>query len=313
MFRRIACAFLALSWVFPVHAQTERLSNGRFNTDLSGWQLESGAFSSWSSTDADSNPTSGSVILSRTTASSGSGFELGLSQCLSWSERRGVNVRARILLPGGSDAQAALVVIPYASPDCSGPVLAGSLVRAYTTPRDVWIRASTFFNWLPSARSLKLALAMRNPSGPASVRFDEVSLRDTAQVGHHLSGTWYNAAWNGQGFVLDLANPQDSTAAAPFFGGWYTWSEAMPGQRNWWTIQGALDANAVVFSVYETRDGRYLDPAPVNHATIGQGEIFFSSCTQASLFAFVNGRSVEFPLERLTPVPNPSECASYFP
>lgn len=228
MFSRIACAILALSWVFPVHAQTERLSNGRFNTDLSGWQLESGAFSSWSSTDADSNPTSGSVILSRTTASSGSGFELGLSQCLSWSERRGVNVRARILLPGGSDAQAALVVIPYASPDCSGPVLAGSLVRAYTTPRDVWIRASTFFNWLLSARSLKFALAMRNPSGPASVRFDEVSLRDTAQVGHHLSGTWYNAAWNGQGFVLDLANPQDSTAAAPFFGGWYTWSEAMP-------------------------------------------------------------------------------------
>ncbi|GIX33030.1 MAG: hypothetical protein KatS3mg125_0986 [Lysobacterales bacterium] len=41
---------------------------------------------------------------------------------------------------------------------------------------------------------MKLALAMRNPSAPASVRFDEVSLRDTAQVGHHLWGTWYKAA-----------------------------------------------------------------------------------------------------------------------
>lgn len=60
----------------------------------------------------------------------GQQFELGLSQCRSWSERRGVNVEARILLPGDSDAKAALVVIPYASPDCSGPVLAGSLVRA---------------------------------------------------------------------------------------------------------------------------------------------------------------------------------------
>ncbi|GIX33029.1 MAG: hypothetical protein KatS3mg125_0985 [Lysobacterales bacterium] len=121
---RIASAILALSWVFPVRAQSERLGNGRFNTDLGGCQLESGAFSSWSSTDVDSTPTSGSGILSRTTTSSDSGFE----------QRRGVNVRARILLPGGSDAQTALVVIPYASPDCSGPVLAGSLVRSLPLP-----------------------------------------------------------------------------------------------------------------------------------------------------------------------------------
>lgn len=94
----------------------------------------------------------------------------------------------------------------------------------------------------------------------------------------------------------------------PLLRGRYTWSEATPGQRNWWTIQGALDAKAVVFSVFETRDGRNLDPAPVNHATIGQGEIFFSSCTQASLIASANGRSVEFPLL----VPNRSECASDF-
>lgn len=154
---------------------------------------------------------------------------------------------------------------------------------------------------------------MRNPSGPAWVRFDEVSLRDTAQVGHHLSGapdTTPRGMGKASSSTLPIAR---TTAAAPFFGGWYTWSEAMPGQRNGWTIQSALDANAVVFSAFKTRDGRYLDRAPVNHATIGQGEIFFSSCTQASLFAFVNGRSVEFLLQRLTAEPNSSECASDFP
>ncbi|MDW8479066.1 MAG: hypothetical protein RML12_03485 [Xanthomonadales bacterium] len=170
-------------------------------------------------------------------------------------------------------------------------------------------------NAFDTVRSIKVQLAVAKPaavgSGAVSVFLDELSLLETAQAGHHLSGSWYNPAWNGQGFFLDLANTTRAFDLPVFFGGWFTWTTT-PGQRNWWTVQGQVRADRVSFSVFETRDGLFLDPRPVTNHAIGSGSIRFLSCTQAEVQIQLDGQPAQsFPLARLTPVP--AGCANFFP
>jgi hypothetical protein len=126
-----------------------------------------------------------------------------------------------------------------------------------------------------------------------------------------LSGTWYEPATGGQGFVFDV-NPVERS----LFVAWYTY--ATNGQQlgggasqRWYTIQatytpgsGRVDGA----TIYSTTGGVFDASQAVSTVPAGSADIVFHGCTSATLTyrfdAGVNGgRNGTISLARLAPAP----------
>lgn len=123
-----------------------------------------------------------------------------------------------------------------------------------------------------------------------------------------FSGTWYNPATSGQGFILEIS-PQ--TAGGLLFGGWFTYNSNGP---SWYTLQGAFAPTAAkaAVPVYTSPDGVF-DTAGVRYPAVqaGSAQVEFTSCTEATITYTLNyftpARSGTIPIKRLTSVP--ADCS----
>jgi hypothetical protein len=123
-----------------------------------------------------------------------------------------------------------------------------------------------------------------------------------------LSGTWYDPATSGQGFIVNV-NPLNMQV----FVGWYTYAidgetQGEAGQR-WFTAQGphttTSGTNALDdLTIYESTGGTFDTPSVVTTTPVGTATLTFSSCTSATLdYAFtsgeMNGRTGTIALTRI--------------
>ncbi len=125
-----------------------------------------------------------------------------------------------------------------------------------------------------------------------------------------LSGTWYNPATPGQGFLVDI-----STQQSYVYLGWYTYDKNggtgsnLQTQQRWYSIQGSLLPGDTVktMPIYLNTGGRFDNAPPTTAVVIGSATLSFQSCSVATLqFQFnpdgqpANQASGTIPLTRLT-------------
>jgi mono/diheme cytochrome c family protein len=97
-----------------------------------------------------------------------------------------------------------------------------------------------------------------------------------------LTGTWWNSARSGEGFVLDFGT---SNGVLTLFGSFYTFDDM--GNQVWLTAQSTTINGAVVtVDVFITNGpmwGDAFDPADANTVLWGTGTFTFPSCTAGSV------------------------------
>jgi len=103
-----------------------------------------------------------------------------------------------------------------------------------------------------------------------------------------LTGTWWNSARSGEGFVLDFGF---SNGVLTLFGSFYTYDSM--GTQMWLTAQStAINGSVVTVDVFVTNGpswGAGFDPADVNLIPWGTGTFTFTGCSAGSVSLMPNG------------------------
>lgn len=95
------------------------------------------------------------------------------------------------------------------------------------------------------------------------------------------SGSWFNAATNGQGFLVEVYPEQQIFTFA-----WFTWLDDVdsdPQDYDWLTGNGGFTGNRATLTVFRSRNGRFNDPnSPVATSEAGTATFTLTSCTTAT-------------------------------
>jgi hypothetical protein len=287
------------------HAQGNLLENPGFDSDLSVWLNLYDRRSEWSMMDAANSPSSGSAEIFNESAPSNGGTPIVLEQCVpilsSHEYKYGGQFRIPEGMPEGTSAR--IFLRTYSLDDCTGDTLQS--LNTDTPDVDKWTMVNESLVTDSDALSLWIGLGVFKPNGEselASAYFDNLFIHraDTGGkriINEKLSGTWYDLATSGQGFVIDIA-PSINT----FFAGWYTWTNTA-GEIVWFTLQGGFTGDTASLMIYRTSGGKFNDPTAVTSVAVGVAEIYFTSCTEAVL-SFKFDDESEFTvinLSKLTP------------
>lgn len=124
------------------------VSNGGFDTDLSGWTIDQSA--QWSSLDAASSPSSGSVVLAHSTIPN------QINQCLSVTPGM-YQGRVKAYFPAGQSTTGIGVfrVWSFTSTNCSGP---------FDEVQELDIAPTAFNAWLPAAQYVRIPVGAQSAS-----------------------------------------------------------------------------------------------------------------------------------------------------
>ncbi len=124
-----------------------------------------------------------------------------------------------------------------------------------------------------------------------------------------LTGTWYNKATSGQGFLLDFFPDLNAPGTGFVAGSWFTYDVAPAGgaeKQRWYTFSGSVPASAssAQLTIYSTVGGNFNAPPKVSAMAVGQATLQFTDCGTGSFyynFTDGSGRSNTIPITRLTP------------
>lgn len=122
-----------------------------------------------------------------------------------------------------------------------------------------------------------------------------------------LTGTWYNGATTGQGFLLDFIADFVGAGTGLVAGSWFTYDVAPAGgadRQRWYTFSGngSAIATAATLDVFATVGGNFNAGPKVTAQKVGQASLKFTDCgTGTFTYSFLDGRSGQIPLTRLTP------------
>jgi len=129
-----------------------------------------------------------------------------------------------------------------------------------------------------------------------------------------LTGSWFNADENGQGFlfeVVPLQSGQQGDATGVLY--WFTFAKGQPGgvnRQRWYQAQGAIQGDvAMLDTVLQVTGGVFDDPVDPSSVTdVGTVMLTFSSCTEGKVAYDLdldgdgqNETTGEIPIQRLTP------------
>ncbi len=125
-----------------------------------------------------------------------------------------------------------------------------------------------------------------------------------------MTGSWYDPATSGQGFLLDVVVAQDPPQIALY---WFTYSSEAggPEAQRWFVAQGAYQPgdSSVVLDVFMVIGGAFnARPPDPELVTVGVADLEFLSCTEANFTYDINldaddSQHVtgEIPIQRLSP------------
>lgn len=116
-------------------------------------------------------------------------------------------------------------------------------------------------------------------------------------INYGVSGSWYEPATSGQGFVLDVTPSSNLLAAY-----WFTYP-AEGGAREWYLAVGDINGNSAELTIYQTDNGLFDELSMVSTAAVGSATLDFSSCEAANWSYQIDtlGLSGEVPLQRIAP------------
>jgi hypothetical protein len=112
-----------------------------------------------------------------------------------------------------------------------------------------------------------------------------------------VSGSWYEPATSGQGFVFDVVPSSNLIAAY-----WFTYP-VEGGEREWYLAAGDINGNSAELTIYQIENGFFDEPSMVETNAVGSAYLDFSSCAAASWNYQIDtlGLSGEIPLQRIAP------------
>ena len=125
---------------------------------------------------------------------------------------------------------------------------------------------------------------------------------------HGLTGSWFEAATDGQGIELEFYPDLVGAGTALAQGAWFTFDGAPVGgvdRQRWLTFVGNAQRGAasVPVTIYRNVGGNVNAPPITNGTPVGSGTLAFTDCNNATLdYAFNDGsgRTGSIPLSRLT-------------
>ena len=165
-------------------AQAQNLiNNGRFDTDLSGWEVrnQEDVTSVRSKEDADDASGSGSAVVTNT-SERGSNSVFGLRQCVEISPGQTFRLSADLRSPGGQETtgEARIGGVYFEGAGCQGTFLGGPTLL-FTGDQPSWGTVIQEHTAPSSARSLFVDLrSFKDQAGGAfEVLFDNLDLRPT--------------------------------------------------------------------------------------------------------------------------------------
>lgn len=130
-------------------------------------------------------------------------------------------------------------------------------------------------------------------------------IRISAGLDGSFSGTWFDPARSGEGFLIDVTEavqPQLTVA-------WFTYAPDGSGRQMWLTGSGPIDFLDAVVPLFDARGGRFGstdNPTAVQLTPKGQLRIGFAFCNQGRITFTPSDSSlppVDYFIRRLTPTP----------
>lgn len=114
-------------------------------------------------------------------------------------------------------------------------------------------------------------------------------------VNYGITGSWYEPATSGQGFVFDLAPSSNRLMAY-----WFTYP-INGGAREWYIAVGDISGASAELTVYQTENGFFDQVSMVDTNVVGSAQLEFSSCANANWQYQIDtqGTSGEIPLQRI--------------
>ena len=172
--------FIAIFFACPLASAQNMLTNGNFNTDVSGWSDRSYITLLWSADDVNASPSSGSaeVINAHPNAAVGA----GISQCSTFPVTPGEAYlfRGDVLIPSGQTISGSATIGTYWTdgPDCTG-VRVGIQPRSGTSTTGAWVHLES--GWeiadVDAVSVVFLAFSTKADAGGTLVaKFDELYL-----------------------------------------------------------------------------------------------------------------------------------------
>ena len=115
-------------------------------------------------------------------------------------------------------------------------------------------------------------------------------------INYGITGSWYEPATSGQGFVFDLVPSSNLLAAY-----WFTYP-IEGGAREWYMAVGDISGDSAELIVYQTENGFFDQSSMVDTNAVGSAHLAFSSCADASWNYQLDTQGIngEIPLQRIT-------------
>jgi len=126
---------------------------------------------------------------------------------------------------------------------------------------------------------------------------------------HGLTGSWYQAATDGQGIEIEVYPDAIAPGTGLVQGSWFTFDYAAAGgasSQRWYTFSGNAQSGqaSATSTLYQNVGGNFNALPPTAPVPVGTVVLTFNDCASASLaftFSDGSGRSGNVPLTRLTP------------
>ena len=180
--RRLVAIVLGCAATTSAYAGTAGVTNGDFNTDLSGWDLSGIPAPAWTTPDHEGNPGSGSVMLSNAEAQTNARV-YPLRQCVALSGPGALSIEAAGVLPAGHVG--GRLVISYggrAFSDCSGGYnFAGGY---FLQSNGNWVHGSANITLNPGPNYIEVLLGIEKDGAGGSLtgNIDAVQIRDRDRI-----------------------------------------------------------------------------------------------------------------------------------
>jgi pseudomonalisin len=144
--------------------------------------------------------------------------------------------------------------------------------------------------------SIDVANLLAQWSAPTGVNLDQ----------YGITGSWYNPATGGQGFVMEVYPDVSGPGQGLLFAGWFTYDVTAAGGRRWYIVTGPVSSSSPTASLQMgvSEGGNFNAPPIIDASLVGEATLTLSDCSTGTLtyqFSDGSGRSGTIPLKRLTP------------
>lgn len=216
-----------------------------------------------------------------------------------------------VLIATPGFAALGLVTPDYTIPAGFIPITNGTLTYATNVDDVSWAALPT-----DGATALGAGNGSTVPATPKNFAGNTATLTATPPLSasvdldqHGLTGSWFEAATNGQGIEVEFYPDLVAPGTALVQGAWFTFDTAPAGgadRQRWYTFTGNGQTGQpnIPLTISQNVGGNFNAPPVTASTPVGSGTLAFNACDSGTFtYAFTDGsgRSGTVPLTRITP------------